>query len=266
MKHRRLQELGESDFEIVDGHPDIRGWEVKDGDGKIIGEVEELILDAKKSKVRYMVVEFEDNEFDLDDDREVLIPIGMAELHHDDDEVILPNITAQQLHALPEYDEDHLDPEAENRICMALGRTSVLQTGTEPEENFYQHEHFNDENLYRRRLLTQQNKANTLNSENLEEKGYRLRQAMQESERDEKNMQSRELERNSVSTGLMRDEEIKEGETVPVRNIRGDIPDENLRNDLSDREDPTGDNIRNVQEDLRTRYSRNRDDDRDAIL
>jgi len=29
MKHRRLQELDRSDFEIVKGEPDIRGWDVK---------------------------------------------------------------------------------------------------------------------------------------------------------------------------------------------------------------------------------------------
>ena len=28
MKHRRLQELDRSDFEIVEGEPDIRGWDV----------------------------------------------------------------------------------------------------------------------------------------------------------------------------------------------------------------------------------------------
>ena len=72
MKHRRLQELGESDFEIVDGQPDIRGWEVKDAQGRDIGEVEELIFDARTRKVRYMVVDLEDNE-ELDlEDREVL--------------------------------------------------------------------------------------------------------------------------------------------------------------------------------------------------
>jgi len=50
MKHRRLQELGESDFEIVDGQPDIRGWDVRNELDQKIGEVEELILDAKKQK------------------------------------------------------------------------------------------------------------------------------------------------------------------------------------------------------------------------
>ena len=50
MKHRRLQELKRSDFDIVDGEPDIRGWDVKLAGGQKIGEVEELIVDAQKRK------------------------------------------------------------------------------------------------------------------------------------------------------------------------------------------------------------------------
>lgn len=150
MKHRRLQELDESDFEIVDGQPDIRGWDVKTGNEKI-GEVDELILDARERKVRYMVVDLDDDALDLDNDRKVLIPIGMAQLHEKDDDVIVPGITLEQLRQLPEYDSDHLTDETEYAISSALGRTG-LNTGTEPGTGFYQHEHFNEGNLYQRRL------------------------------------------------------------------------------------------------------------------
>ena len=51
MKHRRLQELDRSDFGIVEGEPDIRGWDVKNTRGQKIGEVEELIVDARQKKV-----------------------------------------------------------------------------------------------------------------------------------------------------------------------------------------------------------------------
>ena len=34
MKHRRLQELDRSDFGIVEGEPDIRGWDVKNTRGQ----------------------------------------------------------------------------------------------------------------------------------------------------------------------------------------------------------------------------------------
>ncbi len=134
MKQRRLQELDRSDFEIVKGESDIRGWDVKTANGQKIGEVEELILDAQQKKVRYMVVDLDDDDLDLEDDKKVLIPIGLAELHKDDDDVLLPSVTVEQLRALPAYDASNLDEEAEKRVCTTLGRkeetrNTTVQTG-----------------------------------------------------------------------------------------------------------------------------------------
>lgn len=42
-RYARLQKLGGSDYEIADGEPDIRGWEVRDESGKKLGEVDDLI-------------------------------------------------------------------------------------------------------------------------------------------------------------------------------------------------------------------------------
>jgi hypothetical protein len=151
MKHRRLQELDQSDFEIVDGQPDIRGWDVKTADDTTIGEVDELILDAKERKVRYMVVDLDDDELDLDDSRKVLIPIGTAQLHEKDDDVILEGITVDQLRQLPEYDSDNLTDETEYAISSALGRSGKY-SGNVMNEDFYKHDHFNEANLYQRRL------------------------------------------------------------------------------------------------------------------
>jgi sporulation protein YlmC with PRC-barrel domain len=206
MKHRRLQELDRSDFAIVDGEPDIRGWDVKNGDGKKIGEVEELILDAQKKKVRYMVVDLDDNELDLED-RKVLIPIGLAQLHKDDDDVLLPGITVDQIRGLPKYDADSLDEDVEERICSTLGRqqetmrhypknsdelkgkhtAAELQTRDE-EYDFYHHEHFNDDNLYRNRMHETQMAEHRREQQNREqqqsreeyERGLRLWEARSE--------------------------------------------------------------------------------------
>lgn len=201
-KHRRLQELDRSDFKIVDGEPDIRGWDVKNGAGQKIGEVEELIVDAQKKKVRYMVVDLDDNELKLDH-RKVLVPIGLAELHKEDDDVLLPAVTVDQLTGLPAYDKNNLDEEAERRICNTLGRNTttlaqhimdsteshadqVQATGndtarhkTQPtakaadrEDDFYQHDYFHDDNLYKHRLHETQQKQAKEESEY--EKGLRL--------------------------------------------------------------------------------------------
>lgn len=154
MKHRRLQELDHSDFEIVKGEPDIRGWDVRNARGQKIGEVEELIVDAQQKKVRYMVVDLDDNELKLQH-RKILLPIGLAELHKDDDDVILPNVTAEHIGALPAYDKDNLSPQTEKLICTTLGRKTEANSLLENEEvhpEFYRHEYYNDDNLYKHRL------------------------------------------------------------------------------------------------------------------
>ena len=190
-KHRRLQELDRSDFEIVKGEPDIRGWDVKNGAGLKIGEVEELIVDAQKKKVRYMVVDLDDNELKIPH-RKVLIPIGLAELHEKDDDVLLPAVTVDQLIGLPAYEKDKLDEETERSVCNTLGRNTTVvaqrimnatEKGGQPaktqqytaktaenEDDFYQHEYFHDDNLYKHRL----HEAGKKKEESEYEKGLRL--------------------------------------------------------------------------------------------
>ena len=152
-RHTRLQRLSGSDYEIVDGQPDIRGWDVKDGAGKQFGEVEDLIFDYDSQKVRYLVVDLEDNELELEG-RKVLIPIGLAELHENDDDVILPTITVDQLNSLPDFDENRFDTDHESNIRNVFGGLGATATAADIQHpaEFYNHDHFNDANLYRNRL------------------------------------------------------------------------------------------------------------------
>jgi PRC-barrel domain protein len=189
MKHRRLQELDRSDFEIVKGEPDIRGWDVKDTSGQKIGEVEELIVDAKEKKVRYMVVDLDDSKLKLHH-RKVLVPIGLAELDSDHDDVLTPRISPKQFTELPEYDRNNLTADTERRISSTLERnersTSAPETIRQPSKTtkeervqndeidpgFYEHENYNLDNLYKNRLHKAQSAKNKNESEY--ERGLRL--------------------------------------------------------------------------------------------
>jgi len=149
----RLQHLKGSDFEVADGQPDIRGWDVKDINGKTIGEVDDLIFDERTLKVRYMAVDLDDNDFDLDNDHDVLIPIGYGEIPEKDDVIIIPNVTADQLSALPVYDHDKLvTPEDEYRVRNVFtgAGAAAASTGVINDE-FYNHQYYDQENLHRRR-------------------------------------------------------------------------------------------------------------------
>ena len=187
MKHRRLQELDRSDFQIVDGEPDVRGWDVKDNDRRKIGEVEELILDAKEKKVRYMVVDLNNNDLNLDR-RKVLVPIGLAELERKEDDVLIPSVSPQQLSDLPAYDRNQLTPDVERRIFSTLDRPSQaapnreVSTKKESREtkdsrkdkkgkndevspDFYRHEYYNLDNLYKNRMHEARSAGNRNESE-----------------------------------------------------------------------------------------------------
>lgn len=125
-----LKELSKSEFEVKDGQPDIISWKVKNSAGQMIGTVSELLFDEQERKVRYLVLNLKGNTWQQQE-REVLIPIGVAELDKDHNQVILPNITAQQIAVLPDY----------------LQGKAAISTDSE----LYGHKDFDDSNLYARK-------------------------------------------------------------------------------------------------------------------
>jgi hypothetical protein len=162
----RLAGLKGSGFEIVDGQPDITGWNIKARSGKKVGKVHDLLFEPATRKVRYLVADLDDNALGLDEDRRVLIPIGIAELYHgnekherhqdpaysaydpaDDRKVVyLHDVSATQLDALPLYEKDHLSRPVEMSI------RHIFETPVSNDtDDFYRHEHFNDDRFYHRK-------------------------------------------------------------------------------------------------------------------
>ncbi|WP_158798449.1 PRC-barrel domain-containing protein [Pedobacter sp. L105] len=127
---RNLKELSSSDFEVKDGQPDIISWKVLNSGRQYVGTVSELLFDEQEQKVRYLVLNLEGNSWKIEE-REVLIPIGVAELDVPHDFVILPNITAQQISVLPDYTKGNVVISADSQL--------------------YGHKDFDESNLYAKR-------------------------------------------------------------------------------------------------------------------
>jgi sporulation protein YlmC with PRC-barrel domain len=167
-KNKRLQELRGSDFEVAKGQPDIRGWEVRDQSGHLIGKVSELIFDSRAHKVRYMVVNVTDSKELQLEKRIVLVPIGLAVLQAKDNDVILENVTPFQLRALPKYTTDDLGTRAELAISEVFGRKYTQGVSSDADadlsDEFYEHEQFDEKKMYRNR--GNQNTGSTLQSNN----------------------------------------------------------------------------------------------------
>jgi sporulation protein YlmC with PRC-barrel domain len=100
---RYLSEL--SGYKIVSDQPDIRGWKVKDKDGRTVGKVDDLLVHTRSQMVVYVDVEVDPELIDVGHDpfrdqegdegvreyinkageNHLIIPIGMVDILKDPD-------------------------------------------------------------------------------------------------------------------------------------------------------------------------------------
>ncbi|MFN2564204.1 MAG: DUF2382 domain-containing protein [Gemmatimonadaceae bacterium] len=137
-----LSEL--SDFEVADGHPDVRGWEVKERGGRKVGDVHELLIDTGEMRVRYLDVEL-DTEFAAGGDRHVLIPVGSVTLDDRRDDVVLSGINPSQLSGLTPYTHTGVTREYETTLLQGLGLTAGAGAA---DADFYRAQHFDEGRLF----------------------------------------------------------------------------------------------------------------------
>ena len=126
---QRLKEL--DDFEVADGDPDVRGWDVRTSDGRTVGKVEELLVDTGALRVRYLEVKLDRKELNLKEDRHALVPIGTARLDDDNDDVIVRESSADLLGA-PQYDRSQMSEEYERSLEGWYGQRRGAATTAKP--------------------------------------------------------------------------------------------------------------------------------------
>lgn len=131
------------DYEIRDGEPDIKGWDVRTLTGEKVGKVEDLIVDTALMKVRYIEVTFEKLLMAGGEKRHALIPIGSSRLDDDADDVLL-NLRDEQLITLPAYVRGTLTREYEMELLHGFERVDTSPTLVGEASDFYDDEHFNE--------------------------------------------------------------------------------------------------------------------------
>src|SRR5215211_3232755 len=92
-----------NDFEVAEGYPDIRGWRVDSTDGHQVGKVHDLLIDVDNMRTRYLDVRLTKELAASPGDRDVLVPIGTAQVVEGKDVVRVP-LTAERFGLLPVYD------------------------------------------------------------------------------------------------------------------------------------------------------------------
>jgi hypothetical protein len=157
----RLRELRSSGFEMAEGNPDIRGWKVISANDVAVGKIKELLFDVASRKVRYIIVDLDGKPINLLS-RDVVIPVGLAELDKTENVVYLPDVTVGNLAMLPEYKKGKLTFKTERDIrdvfmpasSRAADKLADFEATNNPErEAFYNNEYYDDTRMLRRRRL-----------------------------------------------------------------------------------------------------------------
>lgn len=107
-----LNEL--SDYKVASQDSDVRGWDVKDADNRVIGKVDNLLVNRRKDKVIYLDVEVDKTIIDANHDpygtpnsaevhefmnsegeNHIIIPVGLVRLNEDQKYVYTETINHQ---------------------------------------------------------------------------------------------------------------------------------------------------------------------------
>lgn len=150
----RVAALGDlGDFQVADGYPDPRGWDVMASGGQKVGKVHDLIVDTGQMRTRYLDIKLDKDAIGTDDDHDVLIPVGAAQLDDNDDNVMLGSMTETQLAALPRFEHGEITRNYEDSVLarMPAGGTAATAgaaTGAAMGADYYATHHFDDNRFF----------------------------------------------------------------------------------------------------------------------
>src|SRR5690348_6718255 len=153
----RIAPLGEvDDFEVAEGYPDVRGWRVDAVDGTEVGKVHELLVDLDAMRTRYLDVRLTTEVAAAPEDRDVLVPVGAANIEQDHDVVRIP-LTAERVGLLPPYVHGPVtrEEEYEVRRHFTFGRAAAegaaageAASAARESRDFYDDEAYNDRRFF----------------------------------------------------------------------------------------------------------------------
>src|SRR5215207_10823664 len=141
------------DFEVAEGYPDIRGWRVDSADGQHVGKVHDLLIDVDNMRTRYLDVRLTKELAASPGDRDVLVPIGTAQVVDGKDVVRVP-LTAERFGLLPLYDHGRLTRthELEVRRHFSLGEAAAAAatgaTAGAATRGFYDDDGYDDRRFF----------------------------------------------------------------------------------------------------------------------
>jgi photosynthetic reaction center H subunit len=140
------------DYEIADGYPEVRGWDVRDSAGRSVGYVYDVLVDLEAMRVRYLDVELDSQFAGSDADPRVLIPLENVGLDGRSDGVLLRDVDVADLHGLVPYArrgvtrEREVEPPRPSAPADTVTQSPAAVADTELDRK----RHFDDERLFAR--------------------------------------------------------------------------------------------------------------------
>lgn len=154
-----LDEL--SDYKVASDDPDVRGWDVRDADNRVIGEVENLLVNKNLKRVVYLDVHVdktiinanhdpygqpangEIREFvNKDGENHIIIPIGMVNLDKENNTVLSTGIDHRTFAETKRYQKGTaVNRDYENAVLNSYNRDSPSEQIYE-DDTFYERDEF----------------------------------------------------------------------------------------------------------------------------
>jgi hypothetical protein len=102
------------DMRVASGDADPRGWLLRGRNDLPLGEINDLLVDARQRAVRYVAVRRSG------DGETVLVPVGFLVLERDAGIAAAPGLLPEDLAALPVWDGERIDRAHEDAVRAAL--------------------------------------------------------------------------------------------------------------------------------------------------
>ena len=135
-----LHEL--SDYKVASQDSDVRGWDIKDADNRVIGKVDNLLVNKRKDKVVYLDVEVDKTIIDANHDpygrpnsaqvhefinsegeNHIIIPIGLVRLNEEQKYVYAETINHQTFAETKRFEKGRaVDREYETVVLESYDR------------------------------------------------------------------------------------------------------------------------------------------------
>lgn len=145
-----------SDYKIADGYPDIRGWDVKDIDDRVIGKVDNLLVNKAAERVVYLDIEVDksiiDSKYDpygrpanaevrefvnKDGENHIILPVGLVDLNKDSKYVYTDVIDHRTFSETKRFRKgDEINRSYENQVLGSYDRKQPKRMETKEDTIF----------------------------------------------------------------------------------------------------------------------------------